>query len=140
METKYFDHTADVEFEVYGETLEALFSQAAKELFKVMVPKLTTVRPKVSRKIEVEGNTLETLMYDFLEQLIILHDSENLMFSEFTVDVEKGEGYTLRAVAKGEAFDEGRHVGGTLVKAATYHAMKIGKKGTLWFCHLVLDI
>lgn len=140
---KFFRHTADVEFEVYGRDLLRLFESAAFALFDVMV-NTKKVKPTTTRTIAAKGRDLEALMYDFLEQFVILHDAENLVFSEFRVaEVAKTpEGhYVAKAEAGGEEFDERRHEGRTGIKAVTYHDMKIGqKKDGCWFAHIVLDI
>ncbi len=140
---KFFRHTADVEFEVYGRDLLGLFESAAFALFDVMV-NTGKVNPTASRAVTARGRDLEALMYDFLEQFIILHDAENLVFSKFRVaEVTKKtpEGYYVaKAEAWGEEFDEERHEGRTGIKAVTYHDMKVGQKGAGWFAHIVLDI
>ncbi len=140
---KFFRHTADVEFEVYGRGLSELFESAAFALFDVMVD-AGKVNPRVTRMVTAKGRDLEALMYDFLEQFVILHDAENLVFSKFRVlEVTKTpEGnYVAKADARGEEFDEERHEGRTGIKAVTYHDMKVGqKKDGSWFAHIVLDI
>lgn len=142
--TKFFRHTADVEFEVYGRDLPGLLESAAFALFDVMTD-TKKVKTTTRRIVTAKGRDLEALMYDFLEQFIILHDAENLVFSKFkvlgavVVQTAKG-GYTAVAEAWGEKFDEGRHEGRTGIKAVTYHDMKVGQRGAGWFAHIVLDI
>lgn len=139
---KFFRHTADVEFEVYGRDLPGLLESAAFALFDVMAD-TRHVEPATSRTVTAKGADLEALMYDFLEQFIILHDAENLVFSKFRVaEVTKTPDgrYVAKAEAWGEEFDEERHEGRTGIKAVTYHDMKVGQKGAGWFAHIVLDI
>lgn len=139
---KFFRHTADVEFEVYGRDLPGLFESAAFALFEVMV-NASRVDPKAARTVTAKGRDLEALLYDFLEQFIILHDAENLVFSKFKVSevTKTPEGhYVAKAEAWGEEFDEERHEGRTGIKAVTYHDMKVGQRGAGWFAHIVLDI
>lgn len=138
---KFFRHTADVEFEVYGRDLPELFESAAFALFDVMTD-TWKIKGAVRKEIAAKGRDLEALLYDFLEQFLILHDSENLVFSRFKVleVAQTPEGCKARAEAWGEEFDESRHEGRTAIKAVTYHDMKVGRKGAEWFAHIVLDI
>ncbi len=141
MQVKFFPHTADVEFEAYGKNLEEVFEICALTTFNVMTD-TKKVRPKIKKDIDVESEDKESLLYDFLERLLILHDSENLMFSKFSVKKiqKKGDKYLLEAVAEGERFDDKRHENKTVVKAVTYNNMEIGKKNGKYFAHIVLDI
>lgn len=137
MDVKYFGHRADVEYEAYGRTLEEAFANAASAMMDVMTD-IKKVKPSVKREITVSSEDLKSLLYDFLEQLLILHDSENMVFSKVTV--KKIRGNRLEAEALGETFDEKRHKSKTVVKAVTYHNMEIGEKGGRCFVHIVLDI
>lgn len=145
MQVKYFPHTADIEFEAYGSSMEKVFALAALAMQNAMTD-TKRVGKKIKKNIAVESESMESLLYDFLERLLILHDSENLVFSKITVKKiwqEDGK-YKLSAIAEGEEFDAAKHESRTLVKAITYHAMQIGKKKITgkekYFVHLVLDI
>lgn len=139
--TKFFRHVADVELEVYGSGPEEVFEKAALEMFRIMTDTRKISR-KVSRAVKAEGRDFEGLLYSFLEQFLILHDAENLMFSRFKANRISREGgkYTVEAEAWGEEFDEKRHESLTLVKAITYHDMKVGRRGKVWFAHMLFDI
>jgi SHS2 domain-containing protein len=145
MNIKFFPHKADIEFEVYGDSLEEVFERAALAVFDSISP-VKGVKKKIEREIELESGDLLSLIYDFLEQILILHDSENLVFCEAKVKyIQKVEnGYVIKAVFWGEKFDEKKHKSGVVVKAITYHTMKIGEKPIkgkkVWYAHIVLDI
>lgn len=141
MKTKFFPHTADVEFEAYGKNLEEVFESCALAMFGVMTD-TKKIRAKIKKTLEINSEDLESLMYDFLEKLLILHDSENLMFSRFEVKKieSKGKKIRLKASAEGEEFDDKRHENKVVVKAITYNNMKIGQKDGKYFAHIVLDI
>lgn len=141
---RFFPHPADIEFEVYGRSFEEVFKLAAETVCEVITPR-KSVKPVKEKKIRVKSEDLEALLYDFLEQILLLHDAENLVFSE--VEIEKFEingKYEIKARLKGEEFDPARHESGTVVKAITYHEMKIGRKRIqgreCCFAHVVLDI
>ncbi len=137
----FFEHTADVEFETLGKSMEEAFEKAALAMQSVMTD-LAKVEAKVQREIEAEGEDLESLLYDFLEKILILNDSENLVFSKVKVLEISEESGKLRLKANlwGEEFNPEKHESWTAIKAVTYHNMKVGKRGDKFFVHVVLDI
>ncbi len=138
---RFLEHTADAKIEAEGETLERAFEEAVKALYELMTD-TSKIKPKVERKIEVEGEDIENLLYNWLEEFIYLTDSERLIFSEVSVEAIKIEDgrYKLTATAKGEKFNPKEHVSKTDVKAATYHEMKIDIKENNVRLIFVLDI
>lgn len=138
---KFFEHTADVEFESYGKTLEEAFENAALVVSEVMTD-TKKVESRIKEKISIESEDLKSLLYDFLEKLLILHDSKNLVFSKFKVNYinRKNDKFRLEGSLSGEEFGPKKHESRTAVKAITYHQMKIGKKKGKYFIHAVLDI
>ena len=134
---KVLDHTADIGLVVYGENLQGLFENAAEGFFHLMTD-LRMVKPKVERRIEMEGKTLERLMVDWLSELLYLHEVENLLFKTFHVDSVGKEG--LRAVAVGEPFQEGVHVIKSAIKAVTYHQIRVQKENGMWKAQIIFDL
>jgi len=147
---RFFEHTADVEFEAYGKTLEEAFENAALAMFGV-ITKPEKVEPKTKKELAIESEDLKSLLYDFLEKFLIFHDSENLVFSKCRVfeikrikqikkEKLKEETYALKAEAEGEEFASEKHESRTAVKAVTYHSMQVGKKNGIFFVHVILDV
>ncbi|AEH24064.1 archease [Pyrococcus yayanosii] len=138
---EHYEHTADIGIRGYGDTLEEAFEAVALALFDVMVD-VRKVESKEVREVEVEGEDLEALLYSFLEELLVLHDMEGLVFGDFRVKIEKTEnGYKLMAEAYGELLDPEKHEPKEEVKAITYHDMKIERlPDGRWMAQLVPDI
>ncbi|MFH8108898.1 MAG: archease [Candidatus Aenigmatarchaeota archaeon] len=138
MKFKFLDiTTADIAFEAYGKDLNELFENAALAMFEVMV-NTKQIETKIERKVEVEGSDLESLMFNWLNYLLVFVDSENLAFSEFSVKVDEKK-FKLEAICKGETIDKNKHEIRTHVKACTYHQLKI-KKNKVWKAKVILDI
>jgi len=129
--------TADVAFEAYGRSLEKLFANAALAMFEVMI-NTKQVEPKIERKVEAQGNDLQSLMFSWLNSLLVFVDSENLAFSEFKVKVDE-KNFKLEGICKGEEMNREKHETRTHVKACTYHQMEI-KKNKIWKARIILDI
>jgi len=134
---KILDHTADIGLIVYGEDLKSLFENAGGAFFH-LITDLRKVRRRTERRIEIQGKTLERLMVDWLTELLYLHDVENLLFNKFKVESVGEDG--LRAVVKGEPFQEGIHVIKTEVKAVTYHQIEVRKENGGWKAQIIFDL
>ena len=132
-----FDHTADIGVIVYGENLKALFENAGEAFFR-LITDVRKVRYRVEKRIEIGGETLDRLMVDWLSELLYLHDVENLLFRGFKVE-SVGEG-GLKAVVKGEPFQQGVHVIKTEVKAVTYHRMEVRQENGRWRVQIIFDL
>lgn len=128
MRYRLLEHTADAMVEAYGKDLGERFGNAAYAMFDLMTD-LKKVEPKGELKITLSGVSRDQLLVDFLEQLLFLHETEDLVFSKFEV---KTDGRNLEALVWGEKFDEKKHSKRTVVKAITYHRMEFDdEKGTV---------
>jgi len=128
---------ADVAFIAYGKNLSELFSNSALAMFEVMI-NTKQVKPKIEKKIKVKGNDFQSMMFNWLNKLLVFVDSENLVFSKFQTKIDE-KNLTLQATCKGEKIDSKRHETRTAVKACTYHEMKI-EKSKIWKAQVILDI
>lgn len=137
---RFLEHISDILVEVWGETLEEAFCQAARALFDSMV-EISRVERKITEKIKAEGFDLESLLYDWLEKLLVTHEIKNLVFSDFKVKIERiGENYVLEALAYGEEYDINKHTSKVAVKAVTYHEMSVEREDTRTRMRFLLDI
>ncbi|MEM1509082.1 MAG: archease [Thermofilaceae archaeon] len=138
---KHLSHTADVLIEAWGDSIEEAFEYAALGVFEVMT-NTSLVKPEEEKRIEVEGGDLESLLYNWIEKLLILFDTEQILFSKFKVEkIEKKEEiFKLYGIAAGEQYSGEKHESRTLVKAVTYHLMEISSKNSKVVVRFVVDI
>lgn len=134
---EYFDHTADVGISVATADLPALYEEAARALFSLIVEDLTSVRPDRSVSLRVEGTDPEYLLFDWLCELLHVFDTERLVLSQIEVSL-KPDG--LVAVAAGETLDPRRHQLAHEVKAITYHRLQVEQTGEGWRAQVIVDI
>ena len=120
MRYKLLEHTADAMVEVQGKDLDERFGNAAYAMFD-QITDLSKVEPKGELRVVMSGDTREQLLVDFLQELLFVHDTEDLVFSEFEI---KTDGKTLEAVVRGEKFDEKKHTKRSVVKGVTYHRLE----------------
>ncbi len=118
------DHTADVGVIAYGADISQAFANAARALFS-LITELDDVEEFLHRDIELTAPDEESLLVAWLNQLIYLFDTENILFKRF--DVTKLNNRRLKARGYGEKVDNSKHRLKTGVKAATYHMLKIDK-------------
>ena len=124
MRYKLLEHTADAMVEVRGKDLGKRFENAAYAMFDLMTD-LTKVEPKGELKVELSADSREQLLVDFLQELLFVYDTEDLVFSEFEV---KTDGKKLEAIVRGEVFDSKKHTKRSLVKGVTYHHLEFNDR------------
>jgi len=130
--------TADIAFIAFGSDLNELYANAALAMFEVMI-NTSQVEEKIEERVSVEGYDLESLMFNWLNELLYISDSKNLAFSKFDVKVDNKK-FRLEAFCRGEKINPEKHETRTVVKAATYHQMKIWKENNAWKAQVILDI
>lgn len=138
---EFLDHTSEAKFRAYGKTLEECFENSARALFSIMVS-LDKVKSKVKINFEVESEDLKSLLFDFLEELIILKDSEGFLLKEIKVEINEinktNKKYKLKAHCSGDKV--GNYETGADVKAVTYDDMKVEKSKSEWMTQVVVDV
>ena len=133
---EFIDHTADAGIRVEAPTLEDLFETAALA-FSELVISVDSVDCKVERRFELQEDDLEALLVSWLQELLYLLDTEDLVFSRFQVRLQD---LSLEAVAWGEVFDPKIHTMKTEIKAVTYHQLEVAKSDQGWRAQVIFDI
>ncbi|MEM3010389.1 MAG: archease [Candidatus Bathyarchaeia archaeon] len=137
---EFLEHTGDVYVVAYGSCLEEAFENAALATFEVMTD-TDKVEANVEEEVEVEGFDEHSLLYNWLETLLVKFEITTNLYSKFKISaIEKTrEGLKLKAKIQGEPFNPEKHPQKVGIKAITYHQMEIrrNKKVTVKF---LLDI
>ncbi|MCS7141750.1 MAG: archease [Candidatus Nitrosocaldus sp.] len=122
---RMLEHMTDALVEVDADTLEQGFALAARALVDVMID-VSRVEERLEVELQAEGHDLESLLYNWLEQVMIALVSDHTAMSRFDVRVERdGDAYALRARAYGEPLDLEKHHYKVEIKGVTYHMMSI---------------
>ena len=132
-----FDHTADLGLRIRASDLNALFAEAGRALFAVIVEELDTVQPRQELRIEIAGDEREFLFFDWLKELLYHFDVQHVLFSSFEVQVGDAG---LNALARGEPLDLDRHRLLHEVKAITYHGLTLEQTDEGWLAEVIVDI
>lgn len=124
---EFFDHTADTLFRGYGYTLEEALAHLILAAYNVIVD-TKTLSDEKEFAFTKTAKKKETLIYDILEELIFLIDTESFLGKHATVGiVENGDEITASVILKGDIAKKEYDIFGQ-IKSATYNEMKIGKK------------
>ena len=137
---KFLDHTADVFFVAKAETLPDLFRECAIAVEETMV-NVDLVQPKEKTKILGENTKIDSLLFDFLDELLFFKDYKQLVFSKFEIDIkEESQKYHLTCFAYGEKINFAKHEPKVDVKAITMHEFKVEKVKDGWKAQVLIDI
>ncbi|HII81597.1 MAG TPA: archease [Methanosarcina sp.] len=138
---EYLEHTADIKFQAYGDTLEEVFENAALAMFNVIID-TEKVSGETEREVILTSPDLESLLVDWLSELLYLFEVDEIVFWKFRVKEikeEKGE-YSIKALASGENYYPESHPFETEIKAVTYNQLELEKNTGGWKAQVVVDI
>ncbi len=133
---RFLEHTADIKFQAFGKSLEEVFENSALALKKILVEG-KKVRNKIKKSINVKGKDYESLLYNFLEEFLILFDSEGFVPSEIkNIKIQKDLKLKAEVVGdKAEDYKINEHI-----KAITYNDMFVKQENSKWIVQVVVDV
>ncbi len=137
---RILEHVSDAYVEISGGSLEECFSRAGLAVVDIMVD-LDSISPSSSLDVKVEGFDLYSLLYNFLEDVLVKVSCGEFLPCRIDVRIDSvGEGFVLYAKYFGEPFALGKHRAKVEVKAVTYHLMEIVEKDGGCIVRFLLDL
>lgn len=134
MKFKFFPHTADIKFRTYGKNINEVFENCALAFCEIIGrgDKIKNVKKK---KIKLQGEDNESLLYNFLDELIYLLDAKSFIVCKAKVKVKNNK-------LEGEVYGDsaGNYEDLDHVKAATYAEMYVKKTSKGWEAQVVVDV
>ena len=121
---RYLEHMTDVFIEVTGSTLEEAFANVGVSVIDTMVD-VNLIDEKTEKKIQINVKDLNHLLYNWLEEIIILTITEGFVPKRFSVKITKKDDYELVATLYGEELDFKKHHFKVEIKSPTFHLMEI---------------
>jgi SHS2 domain-containing protein len=131
---EFLEHTADIKVKVYGETLAEVFENVVLAVSE-HVSRGEKIKSNKMKVIDVSGKDNESLLYNFIDEMLYLIDAENFVPSKAAVTLR---GKNLRAEISGD--DAGNYSGLDHIKAATYAEMYVKKTEDGWEAQFVIDV
>lgn len=135
---EYLEHTADAKFRAYGRTLDEAFSNSALAFFNLLID-TKTVKGAVSKKIQVTAPKKESLLFDFVDELVFLLSEGFLLHTVEVISITKKDAtYELNATLLMD--DHKNYATHGDIKAATYSDMLIEEKEGNVMIQMVVDV
>jgi SHS2 domain-containing protein len=136
MSYKYLEHATDAFIEVSAATLEDAFVTAARSVIETILD-IDSVEVKKTRSLQVAGKDLNYLLYNWLEEVIILTITEGFATRSVKLKIEKNSEYRILADMAGEDIDIKKHHFKVEIKAPTFHLMEIKQDGQVQMRYLL---
>jgi SHS2 domain-containing protein len=135
MSFEEISHTADIKIRVHAPTLEALFSETLNAMMQIIYG--TDRKGCIHKWIQIESSANESLLADFLSEVLFISEVENLVFSDADIKIN---GLHLSAGLTGELFDPVRHSGGSEVKGISYSGLEITNDTNGYMLNIIFDV
>ena len=135
MKYKFLEHTEDVKFQAFGKNSEEVFENSALALKELICGKIK-IKEEKNKIIKVKGKDFESLLYNFLEEIIYFVDAENFIISK--VNNIKIKDFKLNAKISGDKVSNYNF--NNEVKAVTYNEMFVKEIKRKWTSQVVLDV
>lgn len=126
------EHVADAALRVYGADWKALLGNAALGMFSLMADWGDSPL-SAAREINLRSIDSETLLVDWLSELLYLHEMEGVVYIDF--EILSASPAALQAIARGT--DRWRPQ--TAIKAVTFNDLSIEKTGEGYTATIVFD-
>jgi SHS2 domain-containing protein len=134
---EHLDISGDAGVRATGATAEEAFASAALGMYALITAPRDVAEEK-SIRVEVKSHSREGLLVGFLNELVFQFDTYGFVGKR--VEVNALEEQRIDATITGEDFDTERHESNLLIKAATYHGVKVEQEGGGWVAECIFDI
>jgi SHS2 domain-containing protein len=131
------EHPADIGFRVFGGTPADLFANAAMAMLSIAAV-AGRAAPRERYEIAAEGSDYESLLVNWLNEVLYFYDGRRIALCEFRVTAI--DPTAIAAIAMGEPRDPERHPARLVVKAVTYHQLRVAEIPQGWVAEVYLDI
>lgn len=131
------EHPADIGFRALAATLPDLFAGAALAMLSIAC-EIEQAAPREHYTLSAAGADTESLLINWLNEVLYWFDGKQIAFREFpAIHLAPG---SIRAEALGEPREAGRPRPKLIVKAVTWHQLRIAQTDTGWLAEVYLDI
>lgn len=136
------DHTADIALTAWSTTPAGAFAQAALGMFAIILGTDPTAWQgrggPAMLDVAVQGRSWESLLVAWLDELLYHFDAEAFVVQEAEIDTCTPP--NLHARVRGRYLADPSEAGGVIVKAITYHDLRVEIGPDETRIHVVLDI
>lgn len=126
------EHTADWELQVWAPDLASLLVQAAEGMY-ALSKTLLAEEPRLWQSFTLPNPDPESLLVDFLSELLFLGETQGVGFDTFLIEIE-GQACYCR-VGGAPITSQGKEI-----KAVTFHQMEVQRTAQGLSVHIVFDV
>ena len=124
MSYKTLEHATDAIIEVTADNLKEAFEIAGISVIDTILDS-SKVEENDSKKLIVKGKDLKYLLYNWLEEMIILTITDGFAGKKIVLEITKDDEYEINAEIFGEVIDLTKHEFKVEIKSPTFHEMEI---------------
>lgn len=149
MRFEILDISGDIGIKAYGTSCEEAFVNAGTGMYN-LITDVEKIEEKQDIAIEIKAKSIEGLLVNYLNELIFYFDTYGFIGKRIEVvgaelqtaslSLSKSPNFELKIKVCGEEFDPDRHERRLLVKAATYHNIRVEKMNDQWRVEVIFDI
>jgi len=145
MSTSYwreYDHPADIGIEAWADSYVKLVLECGIA-FSELTTNIESIPSNKTYDIIVEGEELDILLVEFLNELLFLLETEDFIATQFEkpgyfTDKDK---FIFTTKAKGGKWIQGEHESKADIKAVTYHDLEVKMyRSDLWYARILFDV
>jgi len=136
MSYKYLEHSTDAFIEVRAKNLEEAFSVAGKSVVETIIDS-NNIQEIEEKNIKVKGRTLLNLLYNWLEDIVIITITDGFAIKNFSVKIKKNKEYQIISNISGEKLDIKKHNFKVEIKSPTFHLMEIEENDEITMRYLL---
>src|SRR3989344_1009293 len=131
---EFLEHTGDLKFRAYGGSLNEMFENCALAVSSVL-GRGKKIKDSKQKEVTVSGKDNESLLYNFIDELIYLFDAQEFVVSKAEVKINNGK---LNCLVYGVSTSNYSDL--DAIKSPTYAEMYVKQKDKKWECQVVLNV
>ena len=124
MSYRHLEHSTDAIIEVTAPNLTTAFEVAGKSVVETIIDP-SKIEEKTMKHLSITGKDLRYLLYNWLEEVIILTITDGFAVKRISVKIENNQEYKIQAELFGEEIDIKKHGFKVEIKSPTFHEMDI---------------
>jgi len=136
MSYRTLEHATDAVIEVTADNLENAFKIAGISVVETILD-ISKVVENDKKILQVQGKDLNYLLYNWLEEIIILTITDGFAGKRIIVTISKDVEYKIDAEIYGETIDLKKHEFKVEIKSPTFHEMRIEQKENVTMRYLL---
>ena len=136
MSYRTLEHATDAVIEVTADTLEDAFKIAGISVIETILD-ISKVVENDKKILQVKGKDLKYLLYNWLEEIIILTITDGFAGKRIMVTISKDDEYKIYAEIFGETIDLKKHEFKVEIKSPTFHEMRIEQEENITMRYLL---